>query len=294
MTAGHAVSLEDSYRHCQKLAKKSRSNFYCSFFALPRSQFRDMCVLYAYMRRTDDIGDAEGRSLDERRQQLSDWEAGLQAALRDGRMGTEPIFPSLAEMVRRHSIPHQLLFDVIAGVESDLAPRRFADMTALQRYCYHVAGVVGLSCVHIWGNDGDPAVRDLAIDCGLAFQLTNILRDVGEDIRHGRVYLPQDLLQRHGCTEQELAQPSASSSVRAAVAELLGQARELLERSRALETHLSRDGARMYRAMQRTYGHLQEAIAKVDYDVLKHRASLSTLQTLGIAWSCVWDRWVSR
>lgn len=256
--------------------------------------FLDMCVLYAFMRRTDDLGDAPGRSTDERRAALRVWHNNLQCALAGQLPPGESVFPALVDLVQRRQLPPQLLFDVISGVETDLAPRRFADSMAQERYCYHVAGVVGLACLHIWGFDGTSAARDQAITCGLAFQLTNILRDVREDAQQGRVYLPQSVLNQFHCTEADLLQPSASAAVRSLVAHELQRASTLLTESRELEHHLSRDGRRMYRAMHSVYGRLQSEIVRSDYDVLTHRAQVPTIHTIGTALDCLWSRLTGR
>ncbi len=288
------ASLATSYRYCIQVARKSRSNFYCSFFALPHEMFRDMCVLYAYMRQTDDLGDQGQNSLDVRREQLRVWKGNLSCALQGQLPPGESLFPALLDLMQRRGVPPELLYDVITGVESDLAPRRFADSLALQRYCYHVAGVVGLACLQIWGYDGSQEARELAVECGRAFQLTNILRDVREDALNGRVYLPQDVLREFQCSEMDLIQSSAGPKVRLMVAHVLAEARQLLEHSRSLEGHLSQHGRRMYRAMHSVYGDLQAAITNMDHDVLGQRAQVSTLRTLRTALRCVWDRWLGR
>ena len=253
--------------------------------------FEDMCVLYAYMRLTDDLGDQPGSSFDQRREALRVWKNQLNRALSVQVIPDDPLWLAMRELVERRQIPQQLFLDVISGVESDLSPRRFADFIALQRYCYHVAGVVGLACLHVWGFDESAEARDLAITCGLAFQLTNILRDLGEDAQQGRVYIPQDILEKHGCCESAFLERSASNAVRSVVREMLDEAARLLEESRNLEPHLSHDGRRMFRAMCRTYKAIQASIVRADYDVLKTRASVPTWTVFQIIGSCLWNRW---
>jgi phytoene synthase len=285
-----SVSLTQSQHYCRQLAGKSRSNFFLSFFALPAPMFRDMCVLYAYMRRTDDLGDDPAQSLDQRREALRIWRGELRCALDSNLFGTDPILPALTELAQRRQIPHQLLFDVITGVESDLAPRRFADATALERYCYHVAGVVGLCCLQVWGDDGSARARELAITCGLAFQLTNILRDIREDASQGRVYLPTSLLEPFGCTEQDLHHPSASPNLQRLISHQLEHIRRLYAVAGELQPHLSPEGQRVYRAMHQTYGELLRQMSRPGYDVLAERARLSPLTATRILVQCWWSR----
>ena len=289
------ADLERSYQACLALARKSRSNFYCSFFALPQDLFRDTCVLYAYMRLTDDLGDDEALSLDERRERLRQWKSQLTSAL-DGQQhaSMSEVFPALVDMVQRHHVPRQLLFDVITGVESDLAPRRFADQTALERYCYHVAGVVGLACIHIWGFDGSAEAEQLAIRCGLAFQLTNILRDIQEDARRGRVYLPQDQLARFGCTEADLHATTSSEALRAVIRSEAERATAIHREAADLLPHLSADGRRVYRAMHAVYGELLRKICRREGDVLGNRVRVSSLFSAKTIAGCLWSRWLRR
>ncbi len=204
MTTGGAVALRHSYRFCGDVARREARNFYCAFLLLPPSRRRSMCALYAFMRHTDDLADEAGDA-DEKDRALESWRTALDEAL-DGRPDAWPGLPALADTVARHAIPRHLLDEVIEGVSMDIRPRGFATFAELADYCYHVASVVGLCCLHIWGyrSEGGEAER-LAEHCGLALQLTNILRDVGEDARGGRIYLPRDDLERFGVTPVELA-----------------------------------------------------------------------------------------
>lgn len=144
------TAVSDSYKYCQSLARRTGRNFYFSFLTLPRRLFRDMCVLYAFMRHTDDLGDSHERTPDERRRELARWRNALDEALQ-GRCENGRILPALADVIARHEIPAEYLRDVIAGVESDLSPRSFHNFADLSHYCYQVAGAVGLCCIHIWG-----------------------------------------------------------------------------------------------------------------------------------------------
>lgn len=291
--------LAASFRFCQQLARRAGKNFYWSFLTLPRAMRRDMCVLYAFMRLTDDLGDDEALPLDARRRALSDWHAALltamgdastpaesgntvrQARVADGRE-TCSLWPALADVVRRRGIPQALLQDVIRGVESDLTPHAFATFADLDAYCYLVAGAVGLCCIRIWGYTGELAEQH-AINCGAAFQLTNILRDLQEDALRGRVYLPQDELQRFGVTAGDLRDGRRSPGFVRLMEFQTERARGLYARAAPLLPLLSPPGRRVYAAMLGIYGGLLEEIQRRGYDVFSQRVELPVRRKLAIA-----------
>src|SRR6185369_5380403 len=171
------------YRHSQELARRTAGNFYYSFLTLPRDRFRAMCVLYAFMRVTDDIGDDERPAAD-RTRDLTAWRDAL-ARVCDGGTTDHPVLPAVADILKTYRVPREYLDAVIMGVEADLDTVSFETFAQLNDYCYHVAGAVGLACIHIWGFHDDRA-KAAAVDCGTAFQLTNILRDLAEDAARDR------------------------------------------------------------------------------------------------------------
>lgn len=273
-------SLADSYDYCQALARDTGRNFYYSFLTLPRRMFRDMCVLYAFMRHTDDIGDDHTLDPSDRRLRLDDWRIELDRAVDGDARGL--ILPALADMSRRRAIPYEYLREVIAGVESDLVARQFATFAELERYCYQVAGAVGLCCIHVWGFH-DERATNLAIDCGTAFQLTNILRDLGEDAACGRVYLPQDELIRFGYAADELKEGVQDDRFRRLMRFQVDRARQFYARGAQLHDCLDRPGRKVLSAMLRIYGGLLREIERRDYDVFTQRIRLSTPRKLAIA-----------
>ncbi|HSG68889.1 MAG TPA: phytoene/squalene synthase family protein, partial [Planctomycetaceae bacterium] len=196
------VSLSESNSYCRRLARSTGKNFYYSFLGLPKTLRQEMCVLYAFLRVTDDIGDDETRSIAARKATLQSWTRALEESL-DGTIADHQIFPALMALIESGKLPPRYLYEVIDGVEMDLEPRRYSTFSELEHYCYHVAGAVGLCCIHLWGFE-DEAALEPAIACGTAFQLTNILRDLSEDIDRNRVYLPQEDLERFGYTEDDL------------------------------------------------------------------------------------------
>src|SRR6516162_1011539 len=176
--------LRASYRFCSRIARREAKNFYHAFLLLPPGRRRSMCALYAFLRHTDDLADEPG-PVAVRTQALSDWRLEVDVAL----AGEEPEWPgflALVDTVARHAIPAKLLYEVIEGVSRDIQPARFATFEDLAEYCYQVASVVGLCCLHIWGyrSEGGKA-EQLAEACVIALQLTNIIQHVRDDAQAG-------------------------------------------------------------------------------------------------------------
>lgn len=277
-----AAPLAESYSHCCELARRTGRNFYYSFLPLPRPLARDMCVLYAFLRKTDDLGDDLTYAVETRAEQLTAWRGELDRALAGGD-SRDPVFPALVDMTRRHGIAPKLLHDVIDGVASDLTPRTFETFDQLQHYTYQVAGAVGLCCIEIWGYDNRPEARPLAIDCGTAFQLTNILRDLGEDAAAGRVYLPTEDLQRFGYTPEDLRLGVRDERFRELMQFEVARTREFYGRAEGLAPLLSRPGRKVYGAMMKIYRGLLDEIERRNFDVFSRRVSLSRFRKLRIA-----------
>ncbi len=283
--------LTDSYAYCQAYARETGRNFYFSFLTLPRRMFRDMCVLYAFMRHTDDLGDAVDLAPSDRAILLHDWRLQLDRALSgEGHVNKDDrILTALADMARRRSIPADYLREVIAGVESDLVPRRFTTFSQLERYCYQVAGAVGLCCIHVWGFRDDRAIS-LAVDCGTAFQLTNILRDLGEDAHNGRIYLPEDELQRFDYRADDLVAGIRDERFARLMQFQVDRAREFYVRGAQLHDCLSRPGRSVLSAMLRIYGSLLREIELSGFDVFTRRIRLSATRKLAIACTSLFAR----
>lgn len=185
-------TLAESYAWCRRTARARARNFYYSFLLLPPPKKDAICAVYAFMRHCDDLSDDPGPR--DPREALEGCRLELDAALA-GRYGSAPFWPALDDAVRRYRIPHEYFQQMIEGVTSDLTARRIRTFEDLYRYCYQVASVVGLTVIHVFGFE-DPRAPALAEKCGVAFQLTNILRDVREDAARGRVYLPAEDLER--------------------------------------------------------------------------------------------------
>src|SRR5262249_8004120 len=192
--------LAQSFAWCERLARREAANFYHAFRLLPRRQRLDMCALYAFLRVSDDLIDAPGPE-DSKRPTLDDWRRRLDRALAG--IPSHPLPPALSDTVRMHGIPHAYLHAALDGVAMDLDVSSYDTFDELYLYCYRVASVVGLSCIHIWGFEREQA-RQYAESAGVAFQLTNILRDLAEDAGRGRVSLPAEDLDRFGYRREQL------------------------------------------------------------------------------------------
>lgn len=273
------VSLAESYRRCSVHARRAASSFYLAFWLLPSAKRRAMCALYAFLRRADDIGDA-ALPVERRRIELEALREALVRAF-DGD-AADPLLPALVDTVRRYAIPREYLFDALDGVAMDLDERRYATAAELEAYCYRVASVVGLSCIHIWGFRS-PAAFEPARRCGLAFQWTNILRDLGEDAARGRVYLPLDDLRRRGYAPEELVDGVADARFAAVLADQVAVARRHFAAASELSNYLSADGRRAFAAMYATYRDLLDRVERAGSDVLTRRVRVPTWRKVQLA-----------
>jgi phytoene synthase len=274
---------EASFRFCGALARRQARNFYYAFLLLPRAERRSMFALYAYLRRTDDLADEPG-SATEKTRALDAWRVELDRALAGGATAW-PGFAALADTVARHRIPAHLLHEVIEGVSMDVEPRRYKTFEELAGYCHHVASVVGLCCLHIWGyrSEGGKAER-LAESCGIALQLTNIIRDVGDDVRNARVYLPEEDLARFGVEPADLASAGRSSDQVKALLTYEGErAYRYYVDVGPLAPLVAPVGRPVLQAIVGTYRALLDEIARRDYNVFDGRVSVPSWRKAAIA-----------
>jgi phytoene synthase len=268
--------VTESYRYCEQLARREAGNFYHAFRLLPRHQRLAMSALYAFMRVTDDVSDGPGE-IAGKQAALAAWRRELDLAL----AGTfsHPLHAAFVHTVRTHHIPREYLDAVLEGVGMDLGPVRFDTFTELYQYCYRVASAVGLACIHIWGFSDEKA-KVHAEAAGIAFQLTNILRDLAEDAARGRVYLPREDLERFGYSEEALGRGERGPEFRALMDFEAGRARGYYEAGSALAGLLQPAGRAVFQVMMRTYSGLLEAIRRRDYDVFSSRVRLSRWRKL--------------
>jgi len=242
-----------------------------------------MCALYAFSRHTDDLADEAG-SLEVKRAELNAWRSGLDRALTGSVDADWPGLPALADAAKRHAIPWRYLEAVIDGVEMDLEPRRFATFADLRGYCNKVASAVGLCCIHIWGyRSEDGCAEDLAEACGVALQLTNILRDIREDAEQGRIYLPEEDLERFGVPPEDLLLTRPTERLRSLLAFEAERAAALYEQARPLGALVSPVGRPVLGTIVGIYHALLQEIVRRDYDVMASRVSLPKWRKMAIA-----------
>jgi phytoene synthase len=301
------VTIVEAYAVCSAIAQREAKNFYYSFRVLPEHKRNAMCAVYAFMRRADDISDDETLPVSERREVMARWLERWRDARRSG-VSDEPVFLALNDTQRKFAIPDALLEDLVRGTTMDLVESQpgvvaVTDMTIteagrrtrtfqiyqsfddLYRYCYLVASVVGLVCIRIFGYS-DPRAELLAEKTGVAFQLTNILRDVSEDAERGRIYLPLHDLEANRVSVEHLVLAAQNREKPETVINLLA-----LEASRAGEFYLSaeellplidRDSRAALWVLVAIYRGLLERIIARNYDVFSERVSVPTSKKLMI------------
>ena len=284
--APRGPALAAAYAHCRAIARREAKNFYYAFVALPAARRNAICAVYAFMRQADD----ESFSRQERRTRLDAWLADWRGVCGGGD-SSHPVFLAVRDAVERFAIPLTLLDELVAGVTMDLkleandAPDTYATFADLYRYCYLVASVVGLVCIRIFGYK-DSRAEKLAEETGIAFQLTNILRDVAEDAARNRVYLPLEDLSAHGVSLDSLlhrpagAPPTASE--RALLAEIAARAEKFYESAQALMPLIDRESRPALWVLVAIYHGLLKRIERADYDVFSRRATVPMPQKLGI------------
>lgn len=272
------MTLDESYDYCVRVARSRARNFYYSFLLLAPPQRRAICAMYAFMRYCDDLSDDE--SIADRAQGIARWKDELDNALH-GQFSGHPVWPAFHDAVQRYKIPHQYFRDMIAGVSSDLEPRRIRTFDELYKYCYQVASVVGLTIIHIFGFESKEAL-DLAEKCGIAFQITNILRDVREDAVNNRIYLPAEDLQRFGVTAEELAAGEESEQFRRLMAFEAARAESYYDASRPLIGMVHPRSRKSLWALIEIYRRLLAKIEAANYSVLRRRVRIPTVEKLWI------------
>lgn len=287
------AELEAAYAHCHDVVAARAKNFIYSFMLLPPARRRGLEAIYAYCRVADDFADDDGLETAERARLLADLRLRLHQALPlPGDEPSEPAPPNgeidplmlaLADTARRFQIQRLDLDLVAIGCEQDLIKARYATWDELRDYCYHVASAVGLACLEVFGYRGPTSeVRAIGVDLGLAMQLTNVIRDVREDVERDRIYLPADELERFGIDEAQLREGRVDDNWRAFAAFQVARARELFERAAPLERYVRRRSRICPAALATIYKAVLNEIEAADYDVFSRRASLSGTRKLSL------------
>lgn len=276
-----------AYSVCKGITRTAAKNFYYAFLVLPRRKREALCAVYAFMRRCDDITDDPTLTLAQRRQKLDDWLDALHRA-QQGQPTDDAILLALTDAQRRFTIPAGLLDELAHGTAMDVeydeaVARASSDLTLtveyktfedLRLYCYRVASVVGLVCIHVFGYR-DPAAEPLAERCGLAFQLTNIIRDVKEDAGLGRIYLPEEDLAKFNLSASELLKTPDPARFRPLLALEADRAREFYASGEELIPYISEDSQPALWVLVTIYRSLLEKIAEKQYDVFTAKISLT-------------------
>ena len=265
--------VAEGYRACEALTRSEAANFYYGIRLLPSAKRRAMCAVYAFARQVDDIGDGEAPAQDKLIQLSAARDALAQAS-------GNPMRLALADAERRFALPHDALEDLIAGVEMDVRDTSYETFDELVVYCRRVAGTIGRLCLAIFGSREPGAAGPLADDLGVAMQLTNILRDVREDLERGRVYLPLEDRRRFGAEDLRAA---TGAEVAAVVSFEVTRAREWFDRGLRLLDLLDGRSAACVGAMTGIYRRILERIAEEPTAVMERRVSLPPWEKTWVA-----------
>ena len=282
--------LDDAYAACRAIARREAKNFYYAFVALPLPRRNAICAVYAFMRQADDLSDDESISRTERLHRLDAWLDNWHNVCHGGDTSNQ-VFFAVRDAVERFNIPLNLLDELVSGVTMDLAhaqsgaPDTYATFSDLYRYCYLVASVVGLVCIHIFGYT-DSRAEKLAEETGIAFQLTNILRDVQEDASRNRVYLALEDLSAHNVPLESLLHCTSAAPPttheRALLADYAARAEAYYRSADALLPLINRESRPALWVLVSIYHALLKRIEAAKYDVFSQRASVPTPQKLAI------------
>ncbi len=286
------MTIAEAYAACREIARREAKNFYYSFRVLPQHKSDAMCAVYAFMRRADDIADDESMPIEQRRILMAEWVEQWRQA-RSGAPTQDPVFLALTDSQQRFHISNELLEELVQGTTMDLDPRpadagqmqTFASFEELYRYCYLVASVVGLVCIRIFGYT-DSRAEKLAEETGVAFQLTNILRDVKEDAERGRIYLPLDMLREYGMTVETVNALAAgaviSSANREMFSTLAARAEQYYQSAEKLLPLIDADSRAALWVLVAIYHRLLHRIAAARGDVFSRRISVPAGEKLWI------------
>ncbi len=283
------MTTAEAYRHCRSVARREAKNFYWAFRVLPSAKSDAMCAVYAFMRRADDLSDDESKPVELRRAEMQQWVESWRATRTAP--SDDPVFVALADTQRRFGIPDALLEELVAGTSMDLDPahgnlQTYSTFEDLYQYCYLVASVVGLVTIRIFGYT-DPRAEGYAEETGVAFQLTNILRDVKEDAQRGRVYIPVELMEEFQVPLgrwSELAEGAAEmgKDERALLATLGVRAEKYYLSGNKLIPLLDRDSRAAMWVLVTIYHRLLGRIAAQDMNVFPTRPRVPTGEKIAI------------
>ncbi len=288
----HPLQLRAAYSVCRHIARSAAKNFYYGFLVLPAHKRNALSAVYAFMRHADDISDDPAVPCEQRREKLIDWMNALRRVV-GGERTDDAVLMALADTQKTFNIPLELLEKLVQGTAMDLPQRelssagppnsrlQYETFEQLYDYCYHVASVVGLICIRIFGYR-DPRAEKLAEQTGVAFQLTNIIRDVKEDNSLGRVYLPSEDLRRFGVEASALNNGNAAAAFRPVLEFEAHRAQELYHAAEELLPMIDDDSQPALWTLVEIYRRLLGRIGARGYDVFSERVKLSTGEKVGI------------
>jgi len=287
------IDVGSSYAACHQIARAARSNFYYAFYLLPKPKRDGLAALYAFMRLVDDVAD-EGADLSAKQRGLAKWRAALDEAVTGTEHSTDgnaalasqswpqeaaEVLPALVDTMRRFHMPARYLHDLISGAEMDLTVNTYPTFDRLKEYCYRVAGTVGLTCTHVFGFS-DPRALDLAEKLGLAFQLTNIIRDVYEDAALGRVYIPDEDLIRYNVSRQDFSNNEGTLGVRELLRFEADRAWQMYQEGAELLDLIDANSRGTLWLLVHTYNALLARIESRDFAVFGERVRLSKAEKM--------------
>jgi phytoene synthase len=293
-----ALQMRTAYSVCRQIARKSAKNFYYGFMLLPRRKRNALCAVYAFMRHADDLADDPGMTPRERHEKLETYIESYHRAVEVGRTD-DPVFMALSDSQQRYLIPMELLDQLVAGTEMDVrddpagtgALVVYQTFEELYSYCYHVASVVGLVCIRIFGYR-DQAAERLAEHLGIAFQLTNILRDVKEDAAMRRIYVPMEELEHYGVTAEELGSGVPMEKLRPLLEYQARRAREYYQSAEKLLPMVEEVSRPALWTMVEIYRGILDRIEQRNYDVYTERVRLTVGEKLKVLGRGFWKRLV--
>jgi 15-cis-phytoene synthase len=285
--------LNHAYAVCRGIARRAAKNFYYGFIVLPPEKRNALSAVYAFMRHADDLADEAGADAQQKRQKLEDW-VGAAKAVFAGKATDDPVLMALGDAQKNFKIPPELFEKLVYGTSLDLEIPSVPGQPAvvchtfedLKHYCYYVASVVGLVCIRIFGYE-DSKAEFLAEDCGLAFQLTNIIRDIKEDAAMGRIYVPEEDLARTSLTAADFApgalnDPAQALRLRPALEYEAERARKYYESAKWLMELIHEDSRAALWVLVEIYSRLLRKISERNYDVLTERVRLTTWEKLKV------------
>jgi phytoene synthase len=279
------LPLPQAYSDCARVARRQARNFYYAFLPLPRPRRHALYAVYAFARLADDLADEESRPLEERMRALDELELRLEASLQGEAAGS--VFIALKDAIGRYRIPVQALRDLLEGGRRDQTVTRYGTWKELEDYCYHVAGTVGLVCAAVFGAQGPQAER-YAVAQGLGMQLVNMMRDVAEDFENGRVYLPAELMDAHGVTEEDLASGTMPAGWAPLMEEMADRARTALAEGERLLPMVAPE-ARICPALLRDlYVTILDRIEAAGWDVYEGDPDLGFARKVRLMFSAWW------